>query len=69
VTRFRRKGYATEAMGGLIDWAFSHPEVRRIRAHTYPHLAASIRVLEQNGLSHVGAGDEPGTLRFELARP
>jgi RimJ/RimL family protein N-acetyltransferase len=69
VTNFRRKGYATEAMGGLIDWAFSHEEVRSIRAHTYPHLAESIRVLEKNGLSHVGAGDEPGTLRFELRRP
>ena len=33
------------------------------------HLAASIRVLEKNGLSHVGDGDEPGTIRFELRRP
>jgi ribosomal-protein-alanine N-acetyltransferase len=67
--KFQRRGYATEAMGGLIDWAFSHPEVRRIRAHTFRHLTASIRVLEKNGLSHVGDGDEPETLRFELARP
>jgi ribosomal-protein-alanine N-acetyltransferase len=67
--KYQRKGYATEAMGGLIDWAFSHEEVRRIRAHTYRHLTASIRVLEKNGLSHVGDGDEPETLRFELARP
>jgi RimJ/RimL family protein N-acetyltransferase len=56
-------------MGGLIDWAFSHDDVRRIRAHTYRHLPASIRVLEKNGLSHVGDGDEPDTIRFELARP
>lgn len=69
VAKYQRRGYATEAVGGLIDWAFSHPEVRRVRAHTYPHLAASIRVLEKNGLSHVGDGDEPGTLRFELSRP
>ncbi len=69
VGKFQRKGYATEAMGGLIDWAFCHEEVRRIRAHTYRHLAASIRVLEKNGLSHVGDGDEPDTIRFELRRP
>jgi [ribosomal protein S5]-alanine N-acetyltransferase len=69
VAKYQRRGYATEAMGGIIDWAFAHPEVRRIRAHTYPHLTASIRVLEKNGLSHVGGGDEPGTLRFELRRP
>ena len=66
---YERKGYATEAMGGLIDWAFSHAEVRRIRAHAPRHAAAAIRVLERNGLSHVGDGDEPGALRFELARP
>jgi RimJ/RimL family protein N-acetyltransferase len=69
VAKYSRRGYATEAMGGLIDWAFSHPEVRRIRAHTYPRLLASIRVLEKSGLSHVGPGEEPGTLRFELRRP
>ena len=69
VPKYHRRGYATEAFGGLIDWAFSHPEVRRICAHTYPKLAASIRVMEKNGLSHVGAGDAPGTLRFELKRP
>jgi ribosomal-protein-alanine N-acetyltransferase len=66
---FERKGYATEAMGGLIDWAFSHAEVRRIRAQAPRKLAAAIRVLERNGLSHVGDGDAPETLRFELARP
>ncbi len=69
VPSFERRGYATEALGGLIDWAFSNPEVRRIRAHTLPHLVGSIRVLTKNGLSPVGAGDEPGTLRFELRRP
>jgi RimJ/RimL family protein N-acetyltransferase len=69
VSRFQRRGYATEAMGGLIDWAFGHPEVRRIGAQTLPTLTASIRVLTKNGLSHVGAGDEPGSLRFELRRP
>jgi RimJ/RimL family protein N-acetyltransferase len=67
--KYQRKGYATEAMGGLIDWVFSHAEARRVRAHTYRHLTASIRVLEKNGLSHVGDGDEPDTIRFELARP
>lgn len=69
VPKYQRRGYGSEAFGGLIDWAFSHPEVRRIRAHTYPKLTASIRVMEKNGLSHVGEGDVPGTIRFELKRP
>lgn len=65
--KFRRHGYATEAMGALIDWAFSHPEVRRIRAHTPKQDQAAIRTLEKNGLSHVGTVDD--VLSFELARP
>ena len=56
-------------MGGLIDWAFSQPGVRRIRAEAPRRVPASIRVLEKNGLSHVGDGRAPDTLRFELARP
>lgn len=69
VPAFERRGYASEALGGLIDWAFSNAEVRRIRAHTLAHLTGSIRVLVANGLSHVGSGRDPGTLRFELRRP
>lgn len=68
-TKWRRKGYATEAMGGLIDWAFSHAEVRRIAAEAPKRAPDFIRVLEESGLSHAGDGDAPETLRFELARP
>jgi RimJ/RimL family protein N-acetyltransferase len=65
----QRRGLATEAMGALIDWAFAHEHVRSVRAHTEADAAASIRVLEKNGLRRVGDGDEPGTIRFELRRP
>jgi RimJ/RimL family protein N-acetyltransferase len=47
---FQRKGYATEAVGALIDWAFEDPRTRAIVAQTHPHLTPSIRVLEKNGL-------------------
>jgi ribosomal-protein-alanine N-acetyltransferase len=67
--KWQRKGYATEAIGGLIDWAFSQAEVRRIVAFARKTEPASIRVLEHNGLSHVGTGDDTDLLRFELARP
>jgi ribosomal-protein-alanine N-acetyltransferase len=68
-TKWRRKGYATEAMGGLIDWAFSHAEVRRIAAQAPRQDADFIRVLEESGLSHAGDGDAPEMRRFELSRP
>jgi ribosomal-protein-alanine N-acetyltransferase len=67
--RFQRKGYATEAVGALIDWAFSNEVVRCIRAITSRSLPpAAVSVLERNGLSFVGEGNDPGTMRFELAR-
>jgi ribosomal-protein-alanine N-acetyltransferase len=69
VSSFQRRGYATEAIGALIDWAFAHPEVRRIRAHTHADNAASIRVLQKNGLRRRPDGAPPGHVQFELARP
>ncbi|WP_375548007.1 GNAT family N-acetyltransferase [Oceanicaulis alexandrii] len=50
---FREQGLATEAVEGLVKWAFDHPEVRNVRAQTLPHLTASIRVLEKTGFTFV----------------
>jgi RimJ/RimL family protein N-acetyltransferase len=65
---FHGWGYATEAAGGLIEWAFAHPGVARIIAETYPELGASIRVMEKNGLRFSGPGSEDRVIRFELTR-
>ncbi len=59
-------GYATEAVRGLVARMLTQHPGRRIIAHTYPHLAASIRVLEKNGFLEAGAGTEPGTIVFVL---
>jgi [ribosomal protein S5]-alanine N-acetyltransferase len=67
--QFQRRGFATEAMGALIDWAFSHDEVRIIRARVLASQEQSIRVLEKSGLSFIGEGGQPRVLRFELRRP
>ena len=64
----QRQGYAPEAVGALLAWAFAHPEVHTVRAHTLPELVASIRVLEKCGFRHVGPGAEAGTIRYELPR-
>jgi len=50
----QRKGYMTEAVGALVEWAFADPRCRRVTAETLQENAASIRVLEKNGLNRVG---------------
>lgn len=68
VPESHRFGFAPEAVRALCAWAFGHPAVTRVVAHTLPTLLPSIRVLEKCGFTPDGAGAEPGTVRFELAR-
>ncbi|HEX8161690.1 MAG TPA: GNAT family N-acetyltransferase [Pyrinomonadaceae bacterium] len=68
LAQFQRRGYASEAARALIGRAFSHPEVERVIAETYPELAASIRVMEKNGLRFAGDGSEERVIRYELTR-
>jgi len=65
---FRRQGIASEATGGLVDHAFRNSDVSRVIAHTFPHLISSVGVLEKNGFRFAGAGQEVGTVRFEILR-
>ncbi len=65
---FQRSGYASEATSGLIGWAFTDDRVRSVAAETYPELAASIRVMEKNGLTYMGGGNEPRVIRYAIDR-
>uniref|UniRef100_A0A7U3YF72 GCN5-related N-acetyltransferase n=2 Tax=Anoxybacillaceae TaxID=3120669 RepID=A0A7U3YF72_GEOS0 len=42
----QNKGFATEAVQGLIDWAFSSGQVEKVIAECLEDNVASIRVLE-----------------------
>lgn len=66
---FRRQGYASEAVAALVNWAFAHPAVLAVGAETSPDNAGSLGVLRSVGMQPVGAGAEPGTVRYEIARP
>lgn len=68
VPAFRRKGYATEAVSGLVTRAFAEPLVSRVVAQTFTSLAASVGVLEKLGFRFAGAGDEPGAVKYEFTR-
>jgi ribosomal-protein-alanine N-acetyltransferase len=65
---FQRSGYATEATTALIGWAFADARVTAVAAETYPELAASIRVMEKNGLTYMGTGIEPRVIRYAIDR-
>lgn len=65
------RGYATEAASALVDFAFSDPRVRVVRAHTLPALNASTRVLTKSLFERVGEllDSEDGLVwRWERAR-
>ena len=66
--RYRNRGYATEAVARLVEWAFGHQNVVRVTAETLPHLRQSIRVLEKVGMTPAGAGSEYGVVRYAVRK-
>ena len=66
--QFQRQGYATEAVSALTQWALSQPDVLRVVADALPENTASVRVLEKNGFTEAGPGEEEGTRRFEVVQ-
>ena len=66
--QYQRRGYATEAVSGLLSWAFAHAEVSRVIAETLLDNERSIRLLEKLSFLCTGQGSEPNLTRFELAR-
>jgi len=48
------KGYATEAVKALIQWAFNTSKVDKVIAETLQDNTGSIRVLEKLGMKKVG---------------
>ena len=65
---FQGRGYATEAVSGLVEWALSQPDVFQVVAEALPENSASVRVLQKNGFVDVGPGMEDGTRRFTVSR-
>jgi RimJ/RimL family protein N-acetyltransferase len=47
-------GYATEAVGASVDWAFAQPGVRAVQAATFAWHLPSLRVIEKVGMVRVG---------------
>ncbi|MCG3087647.1 GNAT family N-acetyltransferase [Sporosarcina cyprini] len=60
------KGFATEAVQAVIQWAFSSPAVKQIIAECHAENLASIRVLEK--LQMERAASKNGLLKWQLQR-
>ena len=43
----------------MIDYAFSHPHVKEVIAHTLPEGNASTLVLQKVGMERAGIGHDP----------
>jgi len=56
---YQNNGYATEAAGALVAYAFSSGLVRVVRAHTYGEANASARVLAKCHFHLVGQVIDP----------
>lgn len=56
---YRRRGLASEASRGMIEYAFAHPEIKTVDAHTLPERNASTGVLEKVGMKHLGTVSDP----------
>lgn len=71
--RYRGRGYATEAAGALVTYAFTREDVGLVRAHTLPGNGPSIQVLKKCGFERIGEVMDPEdglVWRWEIgARP
>jgi RimJ/RimL family protein N-acetyltransferase len=65
---FQRRGYATEAARAFVEWLLMQEDVRRVTAQTFPHMPESIKVMERCGMTYIGDGDDPGTVKFGRKR-
>jgi len=67
----RGHGFATLAVRGMLEWAFSQPSVTRITANTTDDNTPSVRVMERAGMtiSHGPGGLVRGVAMREFWRP
>ena len=63
---FRGKGYMTEAVGGIIQWAKSQPDVVSIIAGTEKTNVASYTILERNKFIKAGETETLFNWRLKL---
>ena len=64
----QRQGYGSEAVAALTAWLLRRPAVHSVSAQAFETPPGSVRVMQRCGMHFVGAGDQPGTVRYRLWR-
>ena len=67
IDQHQGRGYATELLKSLIQWALSHSECDVVVAETEWTNPASVRVLEKSGFSRIGEPSVGGGSRFQFS--
>ena len=57
---YQGKGYATEAVNAVLEWALRQPDVSKIEAEAEESNTASLKVLEKCGFTRTGMIGEEG---------
>lgn len=65
---YHNRGYMTEALNGLIDWAFQNNKLKRILAETNGDNYPSHRVLEKCGFSVIENPTAEGNMMWAKER-
>jgi RimJ/RimL family protein N-acetyltransferase len=63
---YEGRGFATEGVRALIEYLRGDERLSSVIAHTFPWIAASIRVMEKCGMVFDGEGEAAGTVRYRL---
>ena len=62
---YQGRGYATGAVGAMVEWALAQPNVTRVIAETLPQFQRSIRLLKKLKFRRVTGGSDADVMRFE----
>ena len=55
--RYHKRGYATEALKAILQWGFSHPNLKCVIADTPLQNESSQNVLIKNGFQESGRSE------------
>lgn len=53
------KGYGTEAVKAVLEYAFTRMEIRKVKLRTYKHNLRAQRAFEKSGFRHVATSSAP----------